>query len=93
MAHRHEVQKAGGGGVSQFNGKKRGNTPLGAGNKNVAEESKQGSKAGAIFKKAGGPIEKEVGGVVGKKAGGRLDKRARGGATKSPFSSAHQKGG
>lgn len=87
MAHRHDVQhKATGGGVSQFNGKKRGNTPLGGGNKNVAAEAKQGTVKGALFK--------EVGGVVGKKAsGGRLDKRARGGATKSPFSSAHQKGG
>ncbi len=79
MANRHVAQKKSGGGI--------GGAEKVYGNTDVISSAKKGNKPGAITK--------EVGGVVGKKAaGGRLDKRARGGnVSKSPFSSAHQKGG
>lgn len=53
------------------------------GNAQVFASANKGTRPGAIQKADGGK-------VIGKAAGGRLDKRARGGATKSPFSSAHQ---
>ena len=88
MAHRHKHHAKGGGVAPKHDAHKVHEVT------SKVEDEAESEHDG--FKRGGHKRAKHAAGgkVVGRASGGRLDKRARGGGVgKSPFSSAHIKGG